>query len=96
MSALRERRAGEDDLIEEDEEVEEIIPLDESIATFFELGAPLDGFSVLIQNPAIKTPLLKRLGEASFVPKPGIEALLQNAYSRISEKAVELAYGEER
>jgi len=94
MSALRERRAGEDDFIEEDEEVEEIIPLDESIATFFELGAPLDGFSVSIQNPAIKTPLLKRVGEVSFVSKPGIEALLQGSYSRISDKAVELAYGE--
>ena len=40
MSALRERRAGEDDLIEEDEEVEEIISLDESVSTFFQLGAP--------------------------------------------------------
>ena len=95
MQALRERRAGEDDLIEEDGDVEEIIPLDESIATFFELGAPLDGLSVRIQNPAIKTPLLKRLGNANFVPKPGIEALLGKAYSKISEKAVELAYGEE-
>ena len=94
MSALRERRAGEDDFAEEDEIEEEIIPLDERIATFFELGAPLDGFSVRIQNPAIKTPLLKRLGNANFVPKPGIESLLQSAYSRISEKAVELAYGE--
>jgi uncharacterized Zn finger protein len=94
MSALRERRAGEDDFAEEEVD-EEIIPLDESVSTFFQLGAPLDTFSVRIQNPAIKTPLLKRLGDASFVPKPGIEALLENAYSRISEKAVELAYGEE-
>jgi len=95
ISALRERRAGEDDFAEDDEDVEEILPLDKSIATFFELGAPLDGFSVNIQNPAIKTPLLKRLGGASFVLKPGIEALLQSAYSKISEKAIELAYGEE-
>ena len=94
MSALRERRAGEDDFAEEEVD-EEIIPLDESVSTFFQLGAPLDTFSVRIQNPAIKTPLLKRLGDASFVPKPGIEALLENAYSKISEKAVELAYGEE-
>jgi len=94
MSALRERRAGEDDFVE-DEEVEEIIPLDEGIATFFELGTPLDGFSVNIQKPAINTPLLKRLGDANFVAKPGIETLLQRAYSGISTKAVELAYGEE-
>ena len=95
MSALRERRAGEDDFAEEEVEEEIIPPLEESVSTFFELGAPLETFSVRIQNPAIKTPLLKRLGEANFVPKPGIEALLQNAYASISEKAVALAYGEE-
>jgi len=95
MSALRERRAGEDDFAEDEEDEEIIPPLDESVATFFELGAPLDTFSVRIQNPAIKTPLLKRLGEANFVPKPGIESLLGKAYQRISQKAVELAYGNE-
>lgn len=93
MQALRERRAGEDDFAEE-EEVEVIVPMEENVATFWELGAPLDDFSVNISTPTIKTPLLKRLGEANFVSKPGIEALLQSAYSRISEKAVELAYGE--
>ena len=95
MSALRERRAGDDDFLEAEEEEEIIPPLDESVSTFFQLGAPLDTFSVCIQNPAIKTPLLKRLGDANFIPKPGIEALLGNAYQRISKKAVELAYGED-
>lgn len=95
MSALRERRAGEDDFVEEEDEPEIIIPLDESVSIFFELGAPLDDFSVSIQQPAIKMPLLKRLGDASFVPKPGIEALLQGAYAEISQKAVEMAYGGE-
>jgi uncharacterized Zn finger protein len=95
MSALRERRAGEDAFVEEEEEPEIIIPLDESVSTFFELGAPLDDFSVSIQQPAIKMPLLKRLGDASFVPRPGIEALLQGAYAKISQKAVEVAYGGE-
>ncbi|MBT3392233.1 MAG: hypothetical protein HN413_17685, partial [Chloroflexi bacterium] len=95
MSALRERRAGEDDFVDEEEQPEVIIPLEESVATFFELGASLDGFSVNIHTPAIKMPLLKRLGEANFVPKPGIEALLQGAYAKISEKAVAVAYGEE-
>ena len=37
-------------------------------------------------------PLLKRLGEASFVLSPGIEALLSNAYHNISKKAIETAY----
>ena len=95
MSALRERRAGDDDFVDEEEEPEVITPLEESVATFFELGASLDGFSVNIQSPTVKTPLLKRLGEANFVPKQGIETLLQGAYAKISKKAVALAYGEE-
>ena len=37
---------------------------------------------------------LKRLGEASFVPAPGIEALLSDAFKRISKKAIETAYQE--
>ncbi len=94
MQALRERRAGEDEFIEEEEEIEKIIPLEKSIDDFWEIGASLDGFSVNISVPTIKTPLLKRLGDANFVPKPGIEALLGSAYSRISTKAVELAYGD--
>lgn len=94
MQALRERRAGEDNFVE-DEEVEKVASLEESINTFWELSAPLDDFSVNISVATIKTPLLKRLGDANFVPKPGIEALLGKAYSKISEKAVGLAYGEE-
>ena len=94
ISALRERRAGEDDFAEE-EIPEPILPLDECVTNFWTLGAPLDTFSVRIQNPAITMPLLKRLGDAKFVPKPGIESLLGSAYEKISEKAVKLAYGEE-
>ncbi len=94
VQALRERRAGEDNFVE-DEGVEKVAPLEESINTFWELGAPLDDFSVNISATTIKTPLLKRLGDANFVPKPGIEALLEKAYSKISEKAVGLAYGDE-
>lgn len=39
-------------------------------------------------------PLLKRLGEASFVPAPGIEAPLSGAIQRISKIAIETAYQE--
>jgi len=94
MEALRQRRAGDVEIIDEAEEPEIMIPLDEQIAQFWEFPAPLDGFSVSIHPPTLEMPLLKRLGEASFVPKPGIESLLKNAYQSISKKAIETAYQE--
>lgn len=95
MEALRQRRAGSDEVIEDEpEEAEAILPLEGSISNFWDLGAPLEGFSVSIRPPAIEMPLLKRLSEASFVPTPGIASLLSNAYRNISKKAIETAYQE--
>ena len=95
MEALRERRAGDAEFNEEElEEPEVIIPLGEQIAQFWEFSAPTDSFSVSIRPPAIEMPLLKRLGEASFVPAPGIETLLSIAYQIISKRAIETAYQE--
>jgi len=94
MEALRQRRAGDVEIDDEAEEPEIVIPLDEQIAQFWEFLDPLDGFSVSIHPPTIEMPLLKRLGEASFVPKPGMESLLKNAYQSISKKAIETAYQE--
>ena len=94
MNALRQRRADEADTEEELEEPEIVIPLEEQITQFWEFSAPLEGFSVSIRPPTIEMPLLKRLGEASFVPAPGLESLLQGAYQSISQRAIETAYQE--
>ncbi len=95
LAALRQRRAGEMEFAEEVlEEPETVIPLDEQMTHFWDLSAPLEGFSVSIRPPAIEMPLLKRLGEASFVPAPGLESLLRSAYQIISKKAIEAAYRE--
>lgn len=94
MEALRQRRTGEPELEEEPEEPEAVIPLEEQIAQFWEFSAPLEGFSVSIRPPAIEMPLLKRLGEASFIPAPGLESLLRGAYQSISKRATEAAYQE--
>jgi uncharacterized Zn finger protein len=95
MAALRLRRAGDADASpEETEEPEIIIPLEEQLAHFWELAAPLEGFSVSIHPPAIEMPVLKRLGEANFAPAPGLEPLLRAAYQSISQKALEAAYTE--
>jgi uncharacterized Zn finger protein len=94
MEALRQRRAGDSELEETVEEPEIVVPLEEQVTQFWEFSAPLEGFSVSIRPSKIEMPLLKRLGEASFIATPGIEALLSSAYQSISKKAVETAYQE--
>lgn len=94
MAALRQRRAGDVDAesAEESEYAEVVIPLDEQMPHFWDFPATLEGFSVSIRPPAIEMPLLKRLGEAAFVPAPGLTLQLRAAYNAISVKAVETAY----
>jgi uncharacterized Zn finger protein len=94
MTALRQRRAGEAEPADEPEEAEAVIPLEEQVSRFWEFPAPLEGFSVSIRPPAIEMPLLKRLGEAAFVPAPGLAFQLRAAYNAISVKAVDAAYRE--
>jgi len=95
MQELRKRRAGEDEIIEEEaEEIEAVIPLEEQVANFWDVRAPLEGFAVSIRPPAIEMPLLKRLGEANFVPEPGLESLLQRAYHSIEKQALKTAFQE--
>lgn len=93
MQALRQRRAGGDDAVEEEtEEAEVIIPLEEQIENFWDVRAPLEGFSVSIHQPIIEMPLLKRLGEANFIPEPGIQSWLSAAYQAVSRKAIQTAF----
>jgi uncharacterized Zn finger protein len=90
---LRKRRAGSDETVEEEsEEAEVVIPLEEQIENFWDVRAPLEGFSLSIHPPAIEMPLLKRLGEANFVPEPGIQSWLHAAYQAVSRKAIQTAF----
>ncbi len=99
MQELRKRRAGADEIVEEEEEAEEaetIIPLEDCIPNYWELGATLEGFSVSIRPPVIEMPLIKRLGPASFIPDPGLESLLRDTYQTIGQKAVQIAFQEQK
>jgi len=97
MQELRKRRAGADEPVEEEaEEFEASIPLEDCISNYWELGAPLEGFSVAIHLPAIEMPLIKRLGAAAFIPDPGIESLLRDAYQSIGRKALQIAFQEQQ
>lgn len=93
MQELRKRRAGSDEVAEDEvEETEVVIPLEEQIENFWDVRAPLEGFAVSIRPPAIEMPLLKRLGEANFVPEPGLQSVLSGAYRVISQKAIQTAF----
>lgn len=41
-------------------------------------------------------PLIKRLGAAAFIPDPGIESLLGDAYQTIGRKALQIAFQEQK
>jgi uncharacterized Zn finger protein len=93
MQELRKHRAGSDETAEDEgEEAEAIIPLEEQIENFWDVRVRLEGFAVSIRPPAIEMPLLKRLGEANFVPEPGLQSVLSGAYRVISQKAIQTAF----
>ena len=96
LQALRQRRAGQMEMLDEESlEQETAIPLEDCLEHFWELGTPLENIPVSIHPPAVEMPLLKRLGEAAFIPEPGIEALLRAAYQTIGREAIRTAFQEE-
>lgn len=97
LQGLRQRRAGQE-IQEEDEpeETETIVPLEETLGQFWEISESLESFPVTIKAPPIETPMLKRLGEPTFAPEPGLQYLLLPAYRLMSISAVQIAFGEDK
>jgi uncharacterized Zn finger protein len=96
LLGLRQRRAGQEMAEEEEEEEPEtIIPLEETLDRFWDLGESMEQFQVSIKAPAVEIPLLKRLGEPTFDPEPGMRYLLLPAYRLICHTAIQAAFGEE-
>ena len=96
LQALRQRRVGQMELLDEEPaEPETIVPLENCLEHFWELGTLLENIPVSIRPPAVEMPLLKRLGEAAFIPDPGIESLLRAAYQTIGREAIRAAFQEE-
>ena len=95
MRELRKRRAGSDEAVEDEaEEAEVVIPLEEQIENFWDVRASLEGLALSIRPPTIEMPLLKRLGEANFVPEPGLQSALSAVYQAISRKTLQVALKE--
>jgi uncharacterized Zn finger protein len=95
--ALRKRRiaatAAEETLAPE----ETPEPLEDALSDFWTPGESLANVRVAIEPPAVETVLLKRLGSPSFSERPeAFRAALSLAYGSVTEKALALAFGEER
>lgn len=95
LQALRKRRGDQDVSGVEEEEQETVIPLEETIERFWDLGESLEAFSAVIKPPAIEMPVLKRLGDPNYVSEPGLQALFAGVYQQISQAAIQAAFGDE-
>lgn len=96
LADLRARRAGEADEDLGEEEVEEpAVPLSEALADFWGTTQPLDPLKTTIESPSVTLPILKRLGQPSFLADDNLIRLLGPAYQTIAERAVTVAYEQE-
>ena len=87
-------RAKQAEMSEDDEpfEVEEAVPLADSLDNFWEMGQPLTHLPTSIKPPTTHFPILKRLGQPSFLQDDLIK-LLGPAYETITKAALETAFG---
>jgi uncharacterized Zn finger protein len=96
MAELRARRAGAEEEEFGEEEVEEpAVPLSETLADFWGSNQPFEPVKTTIEPPSVNLPILKRLGQPSFLPDDNLIKLLGPAYQAIADKAVTVAYEQE-
>jgi uncharacterized Zn finger protein len=94
LQAMRQRRAeGEVAEEEAEEEPEEATPLEATLPAFWQTGEPLASVRLSIKPPAVTLPILKRLGEPTFVVGDSLQSLLAPAYQAITQAALAAAFG---
>ncbi len=95
LEALRARRAEatgpEDDF---DEPEEEVVPLEETVANYWDMGQSLPHLKTNIKPPVAELPILKRLGQPAFLADDLLK-LLGPAYHAITKSAIATAFGDE-
>ena len=91
MSALRARRSSEGGrTLAEERPAYIAAPPPLTVEGFWSLAQPLNHFPLSLKAPITPHPLLKRLGQPSFVEEP-LDALLGPAYDQATTAALELA-----
>ena len=94
FDALRARRTEPTLLAEEPEAYitgEQVTPLEESLDNFWRLGVPLDHFPTAIRQPTTPLPVLRRLGQPSFVEQ-NLESVLGSLYETATHQALLAAF----
>ena len=93
MAALRARRAESAGPVDEADEVVEVTaPL--TVDNFWDMPVPLTHFKIAVKRPVTELPILKRLGQPSFLEDDLLKTL-GPAYRAITTAAVKAAEGEE-
>jgi uncharacterized Zn finger protein len=94
LQAMRRRRAGRE-IVEDEagEEPEEVIPLEETIPNFWELGEPLEAFPLAVKPPPVTLPILRRLGEPAFMAGASLQSRLGPVYQAVTQAALATAFG---
>ncbi len=97
LAALRQRRAGQDAALAEGDapEYETVVPLEDTLAHFWEPAETLEPFPLSIEPPQIMLPVLKRLGEPAFMGETSLQSELAAAYQAITQAALALAFSVE-
>ncbi len=101
MTALRARRVADAPVEEGEAEAEDMPPegepLEADLTHFWNPQESLDGFRIAIEPPPVETALLKRLGPPSFSRRPeAFIGTLTLVYAAVTERALTLAFGEDR
>ena len=96
LDALRAKRAATMPALAEETVAyvteEPATPLEETLDRFWTMGESLAGFPLQIKAPVTALPILKRLGQPSFLEE-SVEQLLGPAYRAMTEKALALYDG---
>jgi uncharacterized Zn finger protein len=94
LQAMRRRRADREIVEDEaEEEPEEVIPLEETIPNFWELGEPLEAFPLAVKPPPVTLPILRRLGEPAFMAGASLQSRLGPVYQAVTQAALATAFG---
>ncbi|MEM7028562.1 MAG: SWIM zinc finger family protein [Chloroflexota bacterium] len=91
LAALRTQRASEIEDEWEAEPDEPVQPLSECIANFWGDQQQVNAIQVSIQEPAVDYPLLKRLGQPTFLSE-SVTAQLGPVYCAVTRAAIDAVY----
>lgn len=91
LAGLRQRRDADGNL-GEDEIIDVVQPLTDSVADFWSMGQSLEEFRTTIKSPITPLPVLKRLGQPSFMSEDLLK-LFGPIYETITATALLTTYG---